>query len=95
MNITTSFWTKLSAKIIALFVTAMVISFIPDHIHSFLGDIWHMNKDSSCTELLSLYSPGEYHWDWGWRHYLWTTMCICLFAVQAMNIITWTDKTIK
>ena len=75
------FYEKLSIRIIALFITAMLLSFIPDYLHDFLGD-WKCVKEHISWGAIC--NGNEIHW--GWRHFLWAFMCICLFVVQSVKI---------
>jgi len=80
-------WTELSLRIIALFVTAMAVSYSPDYLREFF-------TDTKKPEGLHYYSGiiDEY-WDWGFRHYLYFSMCLALFAVQAIKIIKWSGSS--
>ena len=76
------YWVKLSGQITALFIVAILASFIPDYAHDFFGDKYHCIP-GKCQEM---YYPGESHYHWGWRHYLWCFMAVSLFIVQAWRI---------
>ena len=91
-NLKNNKWYGLSLRIIALFVTAMVVSFSPELLRDFFGD--------------KLVLPDEYgykwgkgfidqDWDWGYRHYLYFLMCVALFIVQAARLISWIQKYSK
>lgn len=94
--------TKISLRVIALFAVAMFLSFIPEYIHSFLGD-WQCEgsryvyttgaiygQNEGCT-----YEPGSHvsTWHWGYRHWLWCTMCLILFVIQVYDIVHYSNKT--
>lgn len=84
-------FTKISLNIVAVFAVAMAMSFIADNMHSFFND-WYCKgaiHGNGCMY-------GEYNhdptWHWGWRHYLWMLMSVCLFIVQAVRIIQIIEK---
>lgn len=83
-------WYGLSLRIIALFVTAMVVSFSPELFRGFFGDTMYVADKFG-------YMPHSYDWvdnkyDWGYRHVLYFLMCIALFIVQAVRLFMWIDK---
>lgn len=91
---------KITIRVIAVFMTAILTSFIPDTFPEFFGDV-------KCAG--SVYVSGEgvvgcrmqfvgevvpyehapsVHW--GYRHYLWNWMSVVLGLVQAFGIVTMT-----
>ena len=85
---------KLSLKIISLFTIAILSTFVGDYLHSFLGD-WqclgsgYINNKfhyERCNYAGSLFHDPRWHW--GYRHWLYFSMCLCLFVIQAKDIIT-------
>lgn len=91
-------FTGISIRVIILFSTAIILSFVPDYLHEFFGDTW-------CTgsgEWLSYgvhancnYGDLGYHdamWHWGYRHWLYCVMTVILFIIQAVRIIIYIDK---
>jgi len=80
-----SIWYKLSLRIIALFFTAMIVSFSPELLRGFFGD----------TPSSSGYGMIDENWNWGFRHTLYFLMCICLFFVQAIRLAMWIDENKK
>lgn len=80
-------WYGLSLRIIALFVTAIIVSYTPELFRDIFGDKPYPED-------------GRYHrtgfideeWNWGYRHYLYFLMCLCLFIVQAVRLGMWIDK---
>lgn len=82
-------WYGLSLRIIALFVTAIIVSYTPElfSLRDIFGDKPYPDD-------------GRYHrtgfideeWNWGYRHYLYFLMCLCLFIVQAVRLGMWIDK---
>lgn len=77
----------ISLRVIALFVIAMLVSFIPELIPDFFGD-WNCN---GCTY------GGDYRnhmpqTHWGYRHWLFFTMGVSLFIIQIVDIINYIDK---
>lgn len=95
--------TELSLRIILIFVTAILASFIPDNFPSFFGD-WHcvtgsglyIYKGSTNIEghfqYCSLYGSHLPTWHFGYRHYLWCIMGIVLFIIQIVYLINKNDK---
>jgi hypothetical protein len=81
-------------------------SFIPDNFHELFGD-WH------CVGTIELEAKNGWQtinngckyescdhdptWHWGFRHWLWLLMGICLFIIQVIRIvcvlISETEKT--
>lgn len=86
MNPLFDYWMKLSLRIILLFATAMLVSFSPEYLRLFFGDV-----SIQPTEFGSYFGGGmiDQHWNWGFRHYLYFYMCISLFFVQVIRIFTW------
>jgi len=87
---------KTSIKIIFLFVTAILMSKIPELFPTFFGD-W-LCKGSGTEKLTnSIYTHylgcdynSRYHnpeWHWGYQHYLLLTMGIVLFIYQIFDIV--------
>jgi hypothetical protein len=82
-------WYGLSLRIIALFVTAIIVSYTPElfSLRDIFGDKPYPDD-------------GRYHrtgfideeWNWGYRHYLYFLMCLCLFIVQSVRLGMWIDK---
>jgi len=81
-------WNGLSLRIIALFATAMLISYSPDYLRTFFAD--------------SLYPADQGHygrgfidcdWSWGYRHHLYFFMCLALFFVQTARLFKWCDDS--
>jgi hypothetical protein len=77
-------WTKLSLRIIALFATAMLVSYSPDYLRDFFGD-------ETIPQDKYSYNHGfmDGKWNWGYRHYLYFWMCVALFFTQAARLFTW------
>ena len=88
----------ISFRIILLFTTAILMSFIPDYLPeifdvkcegtsqlTYHGITYHQCSESlgDCSTRLS-HKP-KYHW--GYRHLLFCFMGICLFILQACEII--------
>ena len=75
-------WTKLSLRVIGLFVTAMLISYSPDYLREFFGDQARAKDDWHRGMMDGM-------WEWGFRHYLYFWMNIVLFIIQAIKIVKW------
>lgn len=90
---------RVSLKIISLFIVAILSTFIGDNLHSFFGD-WKCS--GSGERLLDewIYAKCNYGdlgshestWHWGYRHWLYFTMCIILFLIQINNIFFTTNQ---
>ena len=88
---------KISLKVFLLFTIAMFSTFVGDYLHDFLGD-WKclgsgMPNDSIYNPIYKNcnYSECGFHdsvWHWGYRHWLYFTMCITLFIIQLLDIIS-------
>jgi hypothetical protein len=80
-------WYGTSLRIIALFVTAMLVSFSPELFRGFFGDSIYPDPNYK-------YGHGfiDQKWDWGYRHYLYFIMCVFLFIVQACRLVKWIDE---
>jgi len=84
----------ISLKVILLFTIAIFSTFIGDYFHSFLGD-WKC--EGSGQRIIDTYiyqkcnyAGCEYHeptWHWGYRHWLYFTMCLTLFIIQVFDIV--------
>lgn len=99
--------TRISIRIIALFTVAILVSFIPEYLHTFFGD-WYC-VGSGTRELIPATQTTYEHyefiggcdyydtkhnptWHWGYRHWLLICMGIGLAIVQIVNIINVIDK---
>ena len=89
-----SIYTKLSFNIVAIFVVVILMSLVPDQFPDFFGD-WHCAGKAWGKETESYigcdYGGAWPHlpaWHWGYQHWLWFLMGICLFIVQIARIST-------
>lgn len=78
-------WERLSARVIMLFATSMLMTYAPPMMHGFFGDIPYAQPNH--------FDMMDDAWKWGIRHYLYQFMCIALFVIQAIRIIAWVGKT--
>jgi hypothetical protein len=99
----------ISFRIIALFVIAILVSFIPDYLHNFFGDwlcegakygklIPETDACWSHYELIGCdYGSGVHNptLHWGYRHWLFFAMGVILFIIQAIDIIIYINKQDK
>ena len=99
--------TKISFRIIAMFTVIIFVSFIPDYLHSFFDDWYcvgtgvrslvpatqityeHYEFIGGCDYWDTKHNPT---WHWGYRHWLFFSMGVCLFIVQVVDIINFIDK---
>jgi hypothetical protein len=93
-------------RIIALFMMAILFSFIPEYLHEFFGDWqcegsipWKFQPDTSNSYSYVLYKGcmygGQHHLKtihWGYRHWLFFTMGVILFIIQLVDIINYRVK---
>lgn len=79
--------TYISFRIIIAFSVAILMSFIPELFRDFFGDefcrIYGYHYDM-------VYNTDHYHW--GWRHWLFLFMGICLFIIQIIDIANHIQK---
>ena len=86
---------NISLRIVALFIMAIIISFIPDYFHTFLGDINCLGNINThyCSSGYSQYSYTHgIEWHWAYRHWLFAAMGFFLAVVQVVNIIQIASK---
>ena len=90
----------ISLKVIMLFTIAIFSTFIGEYLHSFLGD-WNCTGTkigAFIAETQTSYSNyelagcdyGDRHLatlHWGYRHWIYLTMCVTLFVIQVVDII--------
>jgi hypothetical protein len=70
----------IAIRIIILFTTAMLLTFIPNHLQEFFGDVYNENSKGN------LFSFSK-NWDWGIRHYWYFWMMVSLFLLSLLNMI--------
>lgn len=91
-----NFFTRLSLQVILIFAIIILGSFLPDTLPEFFGDwtckgsgkeIFKMDgytaQHTGCT-IGAWHSEPELHW--GYKHYMYMLMGICLFIVQCFRI---------
>ena len=87
---------NISLRIVALFVMAMIVSFIPDYLHTFFGDVYCVGNLETpfCP---SAYSKFNYlhgsEWHWAYRHWLFAAMGFWLAVVQIVNLVNVASET--
>ena len=91
---------KITIRVIAVFMTAILTSFIPDTFPEFFGDVkcqgsvLAFNKDNLLRlEGCKLSPTGRTYshehapdTHWGTRHYMWAWMSFCIGLIQFVNI---------
>jgi len=83
-------WIQLSLQFAYIFTVAILVSFIPDYLHTFFGDEWC--TFNNCFRSDS--TPHKYpEWHYGYRHWLWILMGIVLFFIQLARIIHFISRT--
>ncbi len=97
-NKTMNLSTKISLRVIAMFVTCIFASLIPDNFHSFFGDVLCNGNLSRnlCNNGWTINSNSHgLTWHWGFRHWLFLFMGISLCVVQIIDIIYILSKESK
>lgn len=92
---------KISLRIIALFLVAILVSKIPELYPNFFGDwhcegselIWddesHKHYHSEGCDMFQNHNPS---WHWGYQHYLFFLMGLSLTIVQIVDIVKIAQK---
>lgn len=90
--------TKISIRIITLFVTAIMLSVVPDYLHDFFNDEicngTTFNLETGKREYFFHYG-GKHHdieIHWGYRHWLYFLMGLSLAVVQVVDISSIVNK---
>lgn len=85
--------TNISLRVVFLFSLAIVLSFIPEHLHSCFGDEYCngliTNIETGKIEYYFHYGGTHQNWEWHWgyRHWLFLMMGISLSIIQIVNIV--------
>ncbi len=89
MRILNNKWYGLSIRVIALFATAMLVSYSPMFLRGFFEDTPNLPDQFG-----RVWGKGimDGNWDWGYRHYLYFYMCVVLFFIQGVRICKWIEK---
>lgn len=89
-------YVKISLQVLLVFSTLILVSFIPDYLHDFFGDTlcegrvynrmgdFSKNYYSGCDYLD--YNEHNPMWHWGYRHWIWIIMGVCLFIIQLVRV---------
>ena len=83
----TKLFIEIALRIIVLFISVMLITFVTPTLHTFFGDI-PQNASNYPHEIDSA-------WNWGQRHYWYFIMMILLFLLSLINTIVWIVKSIN
>lgn len=89
---------NVSLRIILLFSILIALSFVPEYYHLFFGDWYCQGSTWVAYEKVTQYyghqvgcMHGEVNhqpvWHWGYRHWLYFSMGICLSIVQFFGIV--------
>lgn len=90
-KIKNDYWLKLSCRVVALFLTAMLVSYAPPYLRGFFDDVpYECDKYGNYS-----FDFIDDKWDWGFRHYLYWLMCVVLFLIHAARLISWIFKNEK
>lgn len=93
---------KLSIRVVLLFIGAIALSYVPVLYPKIFGDwlcegseyIKKVGDDYShiygCDRLSSRHNP---RWHWGYQHFLWFFMGLCLMIIQIADIIIFIKKS--
>lgn len=90
---------KISLRVIALFMLAILISKIPELFPDFFGD-WHCEgRKQIWTEEIhyqyvgcDMFQAHNPTWHWGYQHYLFFLMGLSLAIIQIVDIIKIAEK---
>ena len=86
---------NISLRIVALFVVAMLASFIPDYLHNFCGDTLcggNLKIDFCSLGADARYSKHGPEWHWAYRHYLFIFMGLSLAIAQLISIVNYATE---
>lgn len=90
--------TIISARIVFMFTCAIATSIIPDEFPDFFGDIIcnGITMNASSGKMETFFHYGGHHIDtvvhYGYRHWLFFLMGLCLFTVQVVKIFQTIEK---
>ena len=90
------------ARIVILFIFAILLTFVPEQYQTFFGDFACNGrayignsvtgfKEIGCQYVSIEHSPGIH---WGYRHWLWFAMGCCIFLYNTVLIIISINKKI-
>ena len=79
--------TKISFRIMALFMAAIIISIIPDYLHEFFNDVHCLGNVNGLSCVNGWQDRHGIDWHWGYRHWLFFGMGLSLSIVQFVNIV--------
>ena len=88
---------KVSIRVIAMFIGAILLSYIPILIPKFFGD-WVCQGSGELIEKTCHYAKcdyGTYHnstTHWGYQHFLFFFMGLCLMVIQIVDIVNLINK---
>lgn len=100
---------EVSLRVIALFSVAILSTFIGDYGRSFFGD-WYCDGSGERILIKATQTTYEHYdyagcqyidghhsaqWHWGYRHWLYATMCLTLFIIQVVEIINHVESKSK
>jgi len=86
-------FTKISIRVIAVFLVAITMSAITDNLHEYLGDWFCAGRATDNAGLCVYYDGGTHNsahdptWHWGYRHWLVLFMGVSLAVIQIVNIV--------
>ncbi len=96
------FYFRLTLQIMSIFIVAMLVSLIPDYLHTFFYDryctgiVKGLDKFVQCDEGFHTgREPQSAMWHWGYRHCIWFWMGIVIFIVQVIRVIDFVIKEQK
>lgn len=79
----TKIYFQIALRIILLFTTGMIMSYMKPWLHDYLGDTFHVCKSIRCNH--SEFINDGY--DWSGTHYWFFWMCFFLFILSLVNCI--------
>ena len=86
---------KVSIRVIAMFTGAILLSYIPVFMPKFFGDWFCKGSGEFVDHHWSICDYYDYHnptWHWGYQHWLFFFMGLCLMVIQIVDIINLINK---
>lgn len=85
----TKMFFTIAIRLILLFTSAMILTFLTDSIRDFLGDKLHVCSADCATAYSKCENSSDMFdktYDWGIRHYWYFWMLVCLFVLSAIDL---------
>lgn len=86
----TKMYFTIAFRLILLFTSAMILTFLTDSIRDFLGDKIHVCGSDCATAYSKCKNSSDMFdksYDWGIRHYWYFWMLVSLFILSAIDLV--------